>query len=191
VTDSTRNLGQTIKTFIEEIIFNVRWMLIPFYLGLIFVLFLYAFAFAKQVLGMFSMQSITTESMMLVVLGAVDVVMIANLVKMIISGSYNSFVSKTHGYQNENASSGMLKVKMSMSIIGVSSIHLLQSFVEAPHISTEVITKQLIIHGTFIVGTLCMAVIEYLHIKGDAIEHEMEHGSGHDATKTTHTTDHK
>jgi uncharacterized protein (TIGR00645 family) len=159
-----------VKTLIEEIIFNARWLLIPFYFGLILVLCLYEFAFARQVLSMFSLDKITTETMMLVVLEAVDVVMIANLVKMIISGSYNSFVTKDHGYQGENASSGMLKVKMSMSIIGVSSIHLLQTFVEAAHVPMEVIVKKLLIHGTFIVGTLVIAVVEYLHVKGDALE---------------------
>ena len=182
MTDTNRNFGTTIKTFIEEVIFNARWLLIPFYLGLILVLCLYEYAFAKQVLSIFTLNSITTESMMLVVLEAVDVVMIANLVKMIISGSYNSFVSKSHGYQNENASSGMLKVKMSMSIIGVSSIHLLQSFVAAEHIPMEVITKQLMIHGAFIIGTLIIAIVEYLHVKGDAIEHASEE----ETTKSKH-----
>ncbi len=171
MSESNRSVSSATKTFIEDVIFNARWLLIPFYLGLILVLCLYEFAFAKQVLSMFSLHSITTETMMLVVLEAVDVVMIANLVKMIISGSYNSFVSKAHGYQNENASSGMLKVKMSMSIIGVSSIHLLQSFVAAEHIQMDVITKQLMIHGMFIVGTLAIALVEFLHVKGDAIEH--------------------
>jgi uncharacterized protein (TIGR00645 family) len=183
---SPNNVGTTVKTWIEEIIFNARWLLIPFYIGLILVLCLYEFAFAKQVLSIFTLKDITTESMMLVVLEAVDVVMIANLVKMIISGSYNSFVSKTHGYQNENASSGMLKVKMSMSIIGVSSIHLLQSFVAAEHIPMEIIGKQLLIHGMFIVGTLGIAVVEYLHVKGDAIEHAMEHASTHSSKPIDH-----
>lgn len=182
---SEHSRGNTVKTLIEEVIFNARWLLIPFYIGLISVLCLYEFAFAKQILHMFSMNSITTESMMLVVLEAVDVVMIANLVKMIISGSYNSFVSKTHGYQNENASSGMLKVKMSMSIIGVSSIHLLQSFVDASHISMEIITKQLAIHGMFIIGTVGIAIVEYLHVKGDAIEHETEKAE-HSAGNSEH-----
>lgn len=179
MSESKSSFGLSVKTLIEEVIFNARWLLIPFYIGLILVLCLYEYAFAKQILSMFALNSITTESMMLVVLEAVDVVMIANLVKMIISGSYNSFVSKTHGYQNENASSGMLKVKMSMSIIGVSSIHLLQSFVAAEHIPMEVITKQLMIHGTFIIGTVAIAIVEFLHVKGDAIEHETEKSTEH------------
>lgn len=178
MTESARSSGNAAKTLIEAVIFNARWLLIPFYIGLIIVLCLYEFTFIKQVVSIFSLHELTTESMMLVVLEAVDVVMIANLVKMIISGSYNSFVSKTHGYQNENASSGMLKVKMSMSIIGVSSIHLLQSFVAAEHIPMEVITKQLMIHGIFIVGTLGIAIVEFLHIKGDALEHKA-HSSSH------------
>jgi uncharacterized membrane protein YqhA len=55
--------------------------------------------------------------------------MIAIFVKMIITGSYHSFVDKNHGQPNESSSSGMLKVKLATSIMGVSSIHLLQSFI--------------------------------------------------------------
>jgi uncharacterized protein (TIGR00645 family) len=100
-------------------------------------------------------------------LEAVDIVMIANLVKMIITGSYNSFVDKSHGIDGEQVSSGLLKVKMSTSIIGVSSIHLLQTFINSENILNETIYKQLIVHGAFIVGALVLSYIDYLHCKSE------------------------
>lgn len=97
----------------------------------------------------------------------VDIVMIANLVKMIITGSYNSFVDKSHGIEGEQVSSGALKVKMATSVMGVSSIHLLQTFINAANIAQDVINKQLLIHGIFIVGAILLAVIDYLHCKSE------------------------
>src|SRR3981189_1370703 len=85
---------------IESILFNVKWILPLFYLGLVIVLFLYGIAYLR---GIFSIiveaPTFSPENMEIVVLDFVDVVMIANLVKMIIAGSYNSFVSKDHGRQ--------------------------------------------------------------------------------------------
>lgn len=159
--------------FLENIIFNVRWVLIPFYFGLIAVLVMYSLSYMQEIFHMITTNAITPDKMMLTILEFVDMVMVANLVKMIITGSYNSFVSKGHGYVNENISSGMLKVKMSTSIIGVSSIHLLQSFVNAHAVGWDEIYKQLMIHTSFIVGAIAMIVIEYYHVKTEEIEHRL------------------
>lgn len=143
------------KRIVELLIFNSRWLLIPFYLKLFWTLLTLLYSFV--VYG-----HITNEQLMQI-LEDVDIVMIANLVKMIITGSYNSFVDKNHGEEAEKVSSGMLKVKMSTSIMGVSSIHLLQTFMATPDWS--VIYKQVLIHGVFIIGALVLAVIDYLHCK--------------------------
>ncbi len=164
---------------VEAFIFNVKWTLIPFYVGLSVGLVLYFYTFMKYMWHVICQaDTATTEDMMLLILETVDIVMVANLVKMIIAGSYNSFVSKLHGFTNENISSGMLKVKMSTSIIGVSSIHLLKTFV-AEHYDWETIKKQLFIHAIFLVGALILQVIEFIHIKTEAIEHEIENKSAH------------
>ncbi len=168
------------KKKIEFLIFNVKWLLNVFYIGLIAVLFLYAWAYIKDVYQLIVTNGLTTNNMMLSILELVDVVMIANLVKMIITGSYHSFVSKTHGMLNEDISSGMLKVKMSSSIVGVSSIHLLQTFVNSENVAWDVIHKQIWIHGSFLVGTFMLAVIEWMHVKGEVAEKqvEQEHNKG-------------
>ncbi len=157
------------KKLIENVIFGSRWLLIPFYLGLIVVMSIYTLVYTKEIFHLVAeIGHITKESVMLLILEIVDIVMIANLVKMIITGSYNSFVDKGHGIQGENVSSGMLKVKMSTSLIGVSSIHLLQTFINASAVSWDELNKQLLIHGSFLVGSLILAIIDYLHEKAEA-----------------------
>lgn len=178
--NETQNIAKTIENnkatnIVETIIFNVRWTLIPFYFGLIIALCLYLYSYVVEIIHLINTGTTSPETMMFTILALVDVVMVANLVKMIITGSYNSFVSKNHGYKNENVSSGMLKVKMSTSIIGVSSIHLLQSFVNVHNVSWDDICKQLLIHGSFIIGALAMIFIEYYHAKVEQIEHDINH----------------
>lgn len=157
------------KKFIENIIFGSRWLLIPFYLGLIVVMTIYTLVYVKEIFHLVTeIGDITKENVMLMILELVDIVMIANLVKMIITGSYNSFVDKSHGIAGENVSSGMLKVKMSTSLIGVSSIHLLQTFINASVVSWDELNKQMLIHGSFLVGSLILAIIDYLHEKAES-----------------------
>jgi uncharacterized protein (TIGR00645 family) len=101
----------------------------------------------------------------MITLEAVDTVMIATLVKMIITGSYHSFVDND-GQPNESSSSGMLKVKLATSIM--VCIHLLQSFISAECVDWDVIYKQLIIHCAFIIGCLALAYVDYLHCKSES-----------------------
>ena len=148
-----------VKRIIENVIFSSKWLLIPFYLKLFVTLI-------KLMYHFFVQGHLGNEDLMST-LEDVDIVMIANLVKMIITGSYNSFVSKAHGVEGEQASSGLLKVKMATSIIGVSAIHLLQTFINSANESYDTIYKQLMIHGIFIIGALALAFIDYLHCKTD------------------------
>jgi len=171
------------KRIIERAIFGSKWILIPFYLGLVIAQVVYLYWYGQDLWHMLSTaRSVTKAQGMLIVLELVDVVMIANLIKMIISGSYTSFITKihedcTHGpvEKSDNASSGMLKVKMSTSLVGVSSINLLQSFINAEQITWDTIYKQIAIHGMFLVGALVLMGIEFLHIKGESIELQFKH----------------
>lgn len=146
-----------LKKLIEQVIFGSKWLLIPFYFKLFYTL-------ARLMYNFFIFGTLSNEILMQT-LEDVDIVMIANLVKMIITGSYNSFVDKGHRIEGEQISSGALKVKMSTSVMGVSSIHLLQTFINAEHVDFEVIIKQLCIHGIFIVGAIILAWIDFLHCK--------------------------
>ena len=152
-----------IKNIIKTIIFSSKWLLIPFLLKLFWTLSVLGFNFIVY-------NHVTNEDIM-ATLEAVDIVMVATLIKMIITGSYHSFVDKNHGESGENSSSGLLKVKLASSIMGVSSIHLLQSFVSANKVSWDVIDKQLVIHGIFILGCLVLAFVDYLHAKSETFHH--------------------
>lgn len=157
-----------IKNLVEKMLFGSKWLLVPFYFGLIVAQTVYLFWFCKDVWHLlWSAGYMTKEGGMLIILELVDIVMIANLIKMIISGSYTSFITKDHEEKSEKSSSGLLKVKMASSLVGVSSIHLLQSFINAESLDWDVIIKQLWMHGAFLVGALILMVIEYLHVKSE------------------------
>lgn len=148
-----------LKYYVKTIIFYSKWLVIPFLIKLFFTLGVLLYHFVLE-------NHISNEDLMST-LEAVDTVMVATLVKMIITGSYHSFVDKNHGEPGENSSSGLLKVKLASSIMGVTSIHLLQTFINVEHLSWETINKQLIIHGIFMVGCLVLAIVDYLHCKSE------------------------
>lgn len=100
---------------------------------------------------------------MLAVLGLIDITMIANLIKMIITGSYQSFVSKIENDDTERVSSGYLKVKMGGSLVGVSSIHLLQAFINTSSVTPTELIAKCAIHLIFLVSTMGLSYIDYLH----------------------------
>lgn len=153
-----------ISSNIESFILSSRWILMPFYIGLYIVMIVYACFYIKEIYHLIlNSPHLTKNEVMMAVLEAVDVVMIANLVKMIITGSYNSFVCKFKKNLGENVSSGMLKVKMGTSLIGVSSINMLQTFISANLIDWETLKKQALIHILFLAGAVALAYIDYLH----------------------------
>lgn len=152
-------LNLDLKHYIKTFIFYSKWLVIPFLIKLFFTLGVLLYHFVLE-------NHISNEDLM-TTLEAVDTVMVASLVKMIITGTYHSFVDKNHGELGENSSSGLLKVKLASSIMGVTSIHLLQTFINVEHLSWDTINKQLIIHGIFMVGCLVLAIVDYLHCKSE------------------------
>lgn len=164
------NRPTAIRT-LERFIFNVRWVLVPFYIGLIAILAYYGYAFFSEIIHFF-VHSVdkNIDHIKIFVLDAVDMVMVANLVKMIITGSYNSFISKEHGYKNENVSSGELKIKICTSVLILSVIHLLKAFVGTDE-SWEVIEKQLWIFGAIVIAAVVLSFVEFLHAKAEVNKH--------------------
>ncbi len=154
----------TIKSIVESIIFNSRWLLVPFYLGLIIAQCFYCIKFGENVWDLCrDFHNLNETSLMLAILTLIDITMIANLIKMIITGSYQTFVEKIATDHSEKVSSGLLKVKMGSSLVGVSSIHLLQSFIDASSQSTRELIIKCSIHMIFLVSTIGLAYIDYLH----------------------------
>jgi uncharacterized protein (TIGR00645 family) len=160
---------------LPQIIFSSRWLQLPLYLGLIVAQCVYVVLFLKElwhlVLGA---MSFTEQEIMLVVLGLIDVVMISNLLIMVIVGGYETFVSRLelekHPDQPEwlsHVNASVLKIKLAMAIIGISSIHLLRTFIYAGSLGKEggIYTEtgvmwQAIIHGLFILSAIGVALVE-------------------------------
>ncbi|WP_331346165.1 TIGR00645 family protein [Cellvibrio sp. UBA7661] len=128
--------------FLPALIFSSRWLQLPLYLGLIIAQCAYVFLFLKELTHLVTdVASMNEQQIMLIVLGLIDVVMISNLLVMVIVGGYETFVSRLrldgHPDQPEwlsHVNATVLKVKLAMAIIGISSIHLLKTFIEAGYI---------------------------------------------------------
>ncbi|MDP1752098.1 MAG: TIGR00645 family protein, partial [Reyranella sp.] len=120
---------------LPRLIFASRWLQVPLYLGLIVAQAVYVVLFLKELWQLVLHSFAATEQqIMLIVLGLIDVVMISNLLIMVIVGGYETFVSRMelekHPDQPEwlsHVNASVLKVKLAMAIIGISSIHLLRT----------------------------------------------------------------
>lgn len=162
------DFARTPKGRLAGVIFWSRWLQLPIYLGLIVVQGVYAWKFLSQLYKLLAnLTSLTEIEIMLTVLGLIDVVMIANLLIMVIIGGYETFVSRLdldgHPDQPEwlsHVNAGVLKIKLSTAIIGISSIHLLKTFINAANIAEHTIMWQVIIHVVFLVSALAMAMVD-------------------------------
>ncbi|MGH3714528.1 MAG: TIGR00645 family protein [Micromonosporaceae bacterium] len=174
--------------FIGHTMFLSRWLQAPLYIGLILVQAIYAWRFGLElwhlghdVFAPGEGRVLTESQVVIAVLGLIDIVMIANLLIMIIVGGYETFVSRIDledhpdkpdwlSHVNEN----VLKVKLAMAIVGISSIHLLKTFIEAGEIgksvavtgetppTVEAVMWQTIIHTAFLLSALVLAYIDRL-----------------------------
>jgi uncharacterized protein (TIGR00645 family) len=153
---------------IPALIFASRWLQLPLYLGLIVAQGVYVWQFWKELLHLLHIAAerdvINETQIMLVVLGLIDVVMIANLLIMVIVGGYETFVSRLYleGHPDQpewlsHVNAAVLKVKLATAIIGISSIHLLKTFINAEHLSQHVIISQVAIHITFLLSAIAVA----------------------------------
>lgn len=127
------------RGILANLIFGSRWMQLPLYLGLILAQAVYVVLFVKELWHLIhDALTLSEQAIMLIVLGLIDVVMISNLLVMVIVGGYETFVSRLrlqgHPDQPEwlsHVNAGVLKVKLATAIIGISSIHLLKTFIAA------------------------------------------------------------
>jgi uncharacterized protein (TIGR00645 family) len=173
-------------------IFMSRWLQLPLYLGLILAQCVYVFHFwvelkdligaalgndaamqhiiqAVAVPGAAVPEKLNETTIMLVVLGLIDVVMISNLLVMVIIGGYETFVSRMnlegHPDQPEwlsHVNASVLKTKLAMAIIGISSIHLLKTFINASLYDAKTILAQTGIHAVFLLSALAIAYTDRL-----------------------------
>ena len=166
---------------LEKFVYASRWLLAPMYVGLVFALGVYAFKFLLELKELIWTANTSTEAeVMLIVLGLVDITMIANLILMIVLGGWTIFIEAMDFSSNgskpqwlNHISAGTLKVKMGMSLLGVTAIHLLKDFVDAEKMSWDTLWKRILIHGIFILSALILAIIDWiLHPNGHEPQHK-------------------
>jgi len=156
----------------STILFGSRWLQLPLYLGLIVAQAVYVYHFMMELLHLVQgIASLNEEHIMLVVLGLIDVVMISNLLIMVIVGGYETFVSRLNlkGHPDEpdwlsHVNANLLKVKLATAIIGISSIHLLKTFINAANLEPKVLLWQTVIHVTFVLSAISIAWIDRLMV---------------------------
>jgi uncharacterized protein (TIGR00645 family) len=151
-------------------IFFSRWLQAPLYVGLIVAQGVYVYLFLKELWHLVEKaRGIDETTIMLTVLGLIDVVMIANLLIMVIVGGYETFVSRLnlegHPDQPEwlsHVNAGVLKVKLATALIGISSINLLKTFIEVGTrpMPDHAVMWQLLLHLTFVLSALLLAVTD-------------------------------
>ena len=175
---------RSVLRVLANLIFGSRWLQVPLYLGLIVSQCVYVFLFMKELGHLISHATTFGEQeIMLIVLGLIDVVMISNLLVMVIVGGYETFVSRLklqdHPDQPEwlsHVNASVLKIKLAMAIIGISSIHLLKTFIEAGNLGSPAaklteagVMWQTIIHIVFILSAVGIAYVDRLgqpaHVK--------------------------
>jgi uncharacterized protein (TIGR00645 family) len=164
---------------LPALIFGSRWLQLPLYLGLIVAQGVYVILFLKELWHLIKeATTLTEQAMMLMVLGLIDVVMISNLLVMVIVGGYETFVSRLrlqgHPDQPEwlsHVNASVLKIKLAMAIIGISSIHLLRTFIEAGGLGSGRTTYtetgvmwQTIIHMVFIFSAIGIAAVDRMTV---------------------------
>jgi uncharacterized protein (TIGR00645 family) len=179
-------------------IFASRWLQLPLYLGLIAAQCVYVFHFWVELVHLVEaafgnpaalaqlvtsigyrsdapVTSLNETVIMLVVLALIDVVMISNLLIMVIVGGYETFVSRLnlegHPDQPEwlsHVNASVLKVKLATAIIGISSIHLLKTFINAANYTDKVLLWQTVIHIAFLFSALAIALADRIMAPGKA-----------------------
>ena len=179
-------------TSLSRFLFASRWVQLPLYVGLVVAQIIYVFQFWRELVHLVEavlghqaaleslvkgigyksdvpVTELNESIVMLVVLGLIDVVMISNLLIMVIVGGYDTFVSRValdnHPDQPEwldHVNASVLKVKLAAAIIGISSIHLLKTFINVSNYTEHTVMWQTIIHGMFLFSALALALIDRL-----------------------------
>lgn len=151
----------------EAFIFLSRWVQAPLYAGLVVGTMIYSFKFMEELFHMVAhIWEWKDAQVMMGLLTLVDMTMVVNLVVMVIIGGYYTFVSKIEikGEDKlawlDTVNAGILKVKLASSLVGVSGIHLLQTFIKLESTSEKSIIFQIVIHLVFLASTVALVLVE-------------------------------
>lgn len=162
---------KSLELIIEKIILSSRWLLVAFYLGLVAALAVYALSFGykfiKVAKNVFAYED---SQMILAMLGLIDAALVASLIVMVMISGYENFVSRFDNVDEEvsfigKLDSGSLKIKVASSIVAISSIHLLQIFLNAAQYTESQLMWFTLIHLAFVVSAVMLGYLEVLMSK--------------------------
>jgi len=165
-----KSVARRLELGIEWIIMASRWLQAPLYIGLVFVLGVVVVKFPFKIWDLMGKALSADESdLILMVLSLVDLIMVANLVVMVIISGYENFVSHIETDSTIDRLSwfgkldaGSLKIKLASSIVAISSIHLLQRFLEAADYDNGKLYALVVMHMAFVVSALMLTYIDRL-----------------------------
>jgi uncharacterized protein (TIGR00645 family) len=159
-----------LELHVETMIFRSRWLLAPFYVGLILAILALLVKFSKELLNLvLNVFSLSSDQTIVSILTLVDTSLIATLLLIIIFSGYENFVSKIAFGEHEDRPVWMgkvgfsdLKLKLIGAIVAISAVELLKAFINAEHVSTEVMAWKVGIHLTFVVSGVLFALTDWI-----------------------------
>ena len=164
---------KTFEKFMEKFMFASRWLLAPFYFGLILSLFFLLIVFTKEIIH-FIMNFTTNETeVILFILTLIDLSFAGNLLIIVIFSGYENFVSKININNHEDKPEWMgtvdfggLKLKLVSSIVAISGIHLLKIFFGLENYTQNQVILFIAVHFTFVLSGVLLAYMDSLTAKG-------------------------
>jgi uncharacterized protein (TIGR00645 family) len=163
---------KSLELLVERIILASRWLLVVFYLGLALALAIYAMTFVQKLVDFVAKGLMMDETQtILKILALIDAALVASLVVMVIISGYENFVSRFEGEAEEEVhwlgkiDAGSLKIKVASTIVAISSIHLLQVFLNANQFTNDKLMWFTIIHLAFVFSALILAWIDIMMTK--------------------------
>jgi uncharacterized protein (TIGR00645 family) len=161
------------EKIVESIFYASRWLLAPVYFGLSLGLILLAVKFFQEVFHVLPLVFASSEAeLVLVVLSLIDLSLVGGLLVMVMFSGYENFVSQIDLKDTSQKlswlgklDSGSLKQKVAASIVAISSIHLLKVFMNAPNVANDKLMWYVIIHMTFVLSAIGMAVVDKMNVK--------------------------
>ena len=163
---------KSLELLVERIILSSRWILVIFYLGLVAALAVYGLSFVFKFLKVAKNVFVYDEAeMILAMLGLIDAALVASLIVMVMISGYENFVSRFDEGGDSisflgKLDAGSLKIKVASSIVAISSIHLLQIFLNANQYSDSKLMWYTIIHLAFVVSAVMLGFLDRLMSKG-------------------------
>lgn len=166
-----------IEIFIERTMYRSRWLLAPIYLGLSFALLALGIKFFQEVWHLIPhILEMKEADMILKILSMIDLAMVGGLIVMVMMSGYENFVSQLNVAEGEEKLSWLgkmdatsLKMKIAASIVAISSIHLLQKFMNVETIENDKLLWYVIIHMTFVISAFAMGALDRVSKKPEPL----------------------